>query len=44
MTPYKFPQVLRFGKNESSQKICQKYEQGPNTLMILIPYKIPSLF
>jgi hypothetical protein len=45
MTPYKFPQMLRFGKNESSQTNCQKYgQQGLSTLMILTPYKNPSLF
>jgi hypothetical protein len=45
MTPYKFEQVLRFGKNETSQTNCKKYGQkGPSTLMILCPYKIPSLF
>jgi hypothetical protein len=45
MTPYKFLQLLRFGKSESSQTNCQKYgQQGPSTLMILTPYKIPSLF
>lgn len=39
MTPYKFLQVLRFGKSESSQTNCQKYGQrGPSTLMILTPY------
>jgi hypothetical protein len=37
--------VLRFGKHESSQKNCQKYgQQGPSTMMILTPFKIPSLF
>ncbi len=42
--PIQISTTAQIWKNESSQTNCQKYgQQGSSTLMILSPYKIPSL-